>query len=208
MCRDCAPSTRLYALEPQQPSCPAQREPCPLPALQEALKAAPPTCLGRGFAPEPELAPLPPKRENFLCSCTQLGLILLVGATSGRRTVVGDQLRSVDNTFTSLSIFIPSSRPSWAFILFCNLFFFFSPRPLKTILAVSLSHPRVLEWYEIPRKVFKSQTLISLVLFLAMKISSQGYSPDSCWSVLLRILALLGGLFPSSLVRLSSAGLC
>lgn len=94
--------------------------------------------------------------------------------------------------------------------LFCSaiFFFFFSPRPLKTILAVSLSHPRVLEWYEIPRKVFKSQTLISLVLFLAMKISSQGYSPDSCWSVLLRILALLGGLFPSSLVRLSSAGLC
>lgn len=100
------------------------------------------------------LSALPPKRENFLCSCTQLGLILLVGATSGRRTVVGDQLRSVDNTFTSLSIFIPSSRPSWAFILFCNFFFFF-PRPLKAILAVSLSHPRVLEWYEIPRKVLQ-----------------------------------------------------
>lgn len=106
---------------------------------------------------------------------------------------MGDQLRSVDNTFTSLSIFIPSSRPSWAFILFCKLF---SPRPLKAILAVSLSHPRFLNGMKFQEGSFKSQTLISLVLFLAMKISSQGYSPDSCWSVLLRILALLGGLFP------------
>ena len=58
VCRDSAPCTRLDALEPQQPSCPAQREPCPIPALQEALKAAPPTCLRRGSAPELELAPL------------------------------------------------------------------------------------------------------------------------------------------------------
>lgn len=58
VCRDSAPCTRLCALEPQQPSCPARREPRPLPALQEALKAAPPTCLGRASAPELELAPL------------------------------------------------------------------------------------------------------------------------------------------------------
>lgn len=33
--------------------------------------------------------------------------------------------------------------------------FFSPPRPLKAILAMSLSHPRVLEWYEVPRRVLQ-----------------------------------------------------
>ena len=64
---------------------------------------------------------------------------------------------------TSSEVLITHSRPLASLFplpghlghLFCSATFFFFPRPLKAILAVSLSHPRVLEWYEIPRKVLQ-----------------------------------------------------
>ena len=119
VCRLC---TRSGASAAQRPR-PARTLPPPRPpGGPESSPAHPPGERVRSRA-SACASVLPPKGEDFLCSCTQLGLILLVGAMSGRRTLVGDHLRSVHNTFTSLSIFIPSSRPSWAFILFCNSFF-------------------------------------------------------------------------------------
>lgn len=134
-CADSAPGSALWSLS--SPAAPAARTlpPPRPPGGPKSSPAHPPGDRVRSRASACASA-LPPKGEDFLCSCTQLGLILLVGVTSGRRTLAGDHLRSVHNTFTSLSIFIPSSRPSWAFILFCNSFI--SPPGLER-LAVFVS---------------------------------------------------------------------